>query len=107
MMYLNCNDILNEITRDGGHYDFWDQGKWDTFVTGRLSQWMSLLDRVLDNKEYFFEMVSYVDFAVFTVLDGLVHDFGMSEYLSSKVPRLWAHYERILKRESVIRVLSE
>jgi hypothetical protein len=74
MIYCHSNDILNELTRDGGHYDFWDQAKWDTFIATRFNKWMTLLQKLLKG-EFFFDKITYADFAVFTVLDGLVHDF--------------------------------
>jgi len=49
MILGNCNDIINELTRCGGHYTFWNLEEWKEFKSekGRLFKWMKILDGLL------------------------------------------------------------
>jgi len=80
MLFSNCNDFMDELTRHGGNYDLWDKKKWEEFKTTRYTKWLSIFQDFLikyeNGRKYFFgQRITYVDFAIFTLLDGLIYDF--------------------------------
>uniref|UniRef100_A0A7S2TQD9 Glutathione S-transferase n=1 Tax=Lotharella oceanica TaxID=641309 RepID=A0A7S2TQD9_9EUKA len=114
MMLLNCNDILDSITMNGGHYMMWTPEKWKTFQDGRLAKWLGVLDTALGKnpknakaeKIYFFGVKpTYVDFGVLAILDGLVDEFGLVEYVG-KFPLLSRFFKEMSARPSVQKLWS-
>ena len=93
----DCNDILDHITRNGGHYDFWTVEKWKEFKYENLSAWMFILEEILKKNKngdefYFGNKLTYADIAVFCVIEGLCTDCKQEKFITSKFPKLAGHY---------------
>eukprot|EP00467_Chlorarachnion_reptans_P021225 CAMPEP_0114520252 /NCGR_PEP_ID=MMETSP0109-20121206/19465_1 /TAXON_ID=29199 /ORGANISM="Chlorarachnion reptans, Strain CCCM449" /LENGTH=166 /DNA_ID=CAMNT_0001701101 /DNA_START=225 /DNA_END=725 /DNA_ORIENTATION=+ len=119
MMLLNCNDILDNITMNGGHYKMWTAELWKKFEEERLAKWIGVLNTALEknpntskalkdgNNLYFFgSKVSYVDFAVLAIMDGLVDEFGLQSYVEKLAPSLALHFKQMSARPSVQKLWS-
>ncbi|GAB5368342.1 hypothetical protein AAMO2058_001311300 [Amorphochlora amoebiformis] len=116
MMLLNCNDILSEITMNGGKYKMWTPEEFITFTETRLAKWMTILnDALMENPDnakaleekrplyYFGKSVCYSDFGVLAVLDGLVDEFGMGDYIK-QWKNLYTFYTQMSSRPSVVKL---
>mmetsp|Transcript_22313 Transcript_22313/g.35851 ORF Transcript_22313/g.35851 Transcript_22313/m.35851 type:complete len:114 (+) Transcript_22313:478-819(+) len=74
----------------------------------RLHKWMSILNAALEQNApfsedgiFFFEKkVCYVDFAVLAILDGIVDEFGLGEYIG-QFKLLAKHFKQMSARSSV------
>eukprot|EP00457_Paulinella_chromatophora_P007429 gb/GEZN01007452.1/.p1 GENE.gb/GEZN01007452.1/~~gb/GEZN01007452.1/.p1 ORF type:complete len:252 (+),score=48.19 gb/GEZN01007452.1/:53-808(+) len=118
MMFLNLNDIVDELTMSGGHYKMWDVDLWKEFQATRLTKWLKLLESaIIKNPQnqaalkdeaaaplfFFGKTLSYVDLGCVSVLEGLVDEFGLEKFVSGfKV--LYRLYKQVSARESVQKI---
>eukprot|EP00472_Partenskyella_glossopodia_P009852 CAMPEP_0197529388 /NCGR_PEP_ID=MMETSP1318-20131121/28278_1 /TAXON_ID=552666 /ORGANISM="Partenskyella glossopodia, Strain RCC365" /LENGTH=141 /DNA_ID=CAMNT_0043084831 /DNA_START=402 /DNA_END=827 /DNA_ORIENTATION=+ len=104
----------------GGFYKMWTADTWKEFEGKRLSRWIEILNTSLlrnhsspnatsggstEKKEMFFfgDKVSYADFAVLAILEGLIDEFGLSNLLQ-KHAALSTFYKQMSSRESVRKI---
>eukprot|EP01084_Bolivina_argentea_P022184 41233_1 len=83
------------------------------FINGRFEVWMSILEKPLkiykQQKFYFGDKISQADLCVFNVMNGIYEVFdekGFNAIVKSKHPVLVRHYERILNRPRVKRLMD-
>lgn len=111
MIFNQCNDFLLELTRSHGYYDMWDAQKWAEFKPTTYKQYLEIFEELLrkhSNGDHFMfgEKITYVDFALYTILDGLVYDFKQQDFVE-KFPKLFQFYIRMNSRESVKSVVEK
>lgn len=112
MVVGNCNDIINELTRQCGHkrWDPFDLSEFETFITGRLVKWCTVIEALarrsgLQADSKFFcggQSATYADTTVFACFATMIKCLPLLEpLLRSSMPFVMALIDRLSTNEGL------